>query len=70
VDHEAIRPLQQLILLAAGQLRGEIPRGEGWVVIDTQHMEMVGGALGQCRCHLAGGQGMGTVTLPILERGG
>jgi len=53
--HEGIRPLQQFILLTAGKLCGEISRGEEWVVIATQHMERVAGALGQCRCHVAGG---------------
>jgi hypothetical protein len=34
--------MPQLILMAAGKLRGDIPHVEGWVGIDTQHMEMVG----------------------------
>jgi hypothetical protein len=61
VDHEGICPPPQLILLAAGHLRRDIPQGERWVVIDTQDIEVVGGALGQGRGHLAGSQGMGTV---------
>src|SRR5256885_1560478 len=34
------------------------------------NMEMVRGTLGQGRRHLAGGQCMGTVALPVLERRG
>ena len=70
LDHEGIRPLQQLILLAAGTLSWEMPHVAGGIVIDTKHLEMVGGALGQCRGYLAGGQGMGTGALLLLERGG
>ena len=36
----------------------------------NQLMEMVRGALGQCRCHLTGSQCMSTVAIPMLERGG
>jgi hypothetical protein len=70
LDHEGIGPSLQLILLSAGNLRRKIPYGEGGIVIDTQHMELVRGALGQCCGHVAGGQGMGTVAIPLLEGGG
>ena len=69
-DHEGIRPTQQILPMSGGDLSREIARVDGWGVIDTQNMEMVRGTLGQCRRNLAGGQCMGTVTIPILERGG
>jgi hypothetical protein len=53
-----------------GNLWGEIRRLHGWIIIDAQDMELLRSTLRQSRCHVTGGQGMGTVALPVLERRG
>jgi hypothetical protein len=60
----------KILPMSGGDLCREIARVDGWGVIDRQDMEMVRGALGEGRRHLAGGQGMGTITIPILQRCG
>jgi hypothetical protein len=50
------------------ELWGQIRRLYGWIIIDAQDMERLCGALRQSRGHIPGGQGMGTVALPVLER--
>jgi hypothetical protein len=38
------------------------------VIVDTQHMQVLGGALGQDCCDISGCERMGTVPILVLER--
>ena len=55
-DHKGIRPTQEVLSMTNGNLRGEITRVHGWIVIDAQDMELVRSALRQGHRHLAGGE--------------
>jgi hypothetical protein len=70
VDHEGIRPPQELLSMSTSELGGQTCRLHGWIIIDAQDMEWLRSALRQGRGHVTGGQGMGTVALPVLERRG
>jgi hypothetical protein len=54
--------------MPTSELGGQICRLHGWIIIDAQDMEWLRGALRQGSGHGTGGQGMGTVALPVLER--
>jgi hypothetical protein len=56
--------------MTTSELGGQIRRLYGWIIIDAQDMERLRSTLRQGRGHVAGGQGMGTVALPVLERRG
>ena len=70
VNHERIRPPQELLPMTTRELGGQIRRLHGWIIIDAQDMERLRGALRQGRSHVTSGQGMRTVALPVLERRG